>query len=129
MDHAPLLVTLLVIGAPLALFLSLRRRASRDARPDPAQRQDSHVAPPSDFGMARESSSEPARAAEPETSSAATTGAAAAAAGGAFILAVGAARHHASEGGGESPQAHPDTPGGGSGSDGSGDGDGGGGDL
>lgn len=129
MDHVTLLVTLLVIGAPLALFFSLRRRAHTSAEPERRTGGDAEApGPAKDFGMERESSTAPGTPAESDTPST-STAAAAAAAGGALILAVGAARHHASEGGGESPQAHGDTPDSGASGDGGGGdgGDGGGG--
>ncbi|MEP9353704.1 hypothetical protein ABLE93_08905 [Xanthobacter sp. KR7-65] len=130
MDLTDFVIALLVIGAPLALFLSLRRgkpsapAEDSGATPGPAARQD-------DYGLAREDSPRPAPAAEtPDTSAAARGGGAAAAAGGAFIIAAGVAQHHASEGGGESPHVGhgdggPDSDGDGAGGDGGGGGGGG----
>ncbi|QRG06005.1 hypothetical protein EZH22_23855 [Xanthobacter dioxanivorans] len=122
MDGTALLVTLLVVGAPLALFFAMRRHPAlppKASQPKPRERT-----PPGDFGMAREASEPaPARTEGDATSSAVASGAAAAAAGGAFILAAGA-RHHASEGGRESPQAEADGPDGGGGAHGGGEGDG-----
>lgn len=137
MDFAEILVALLVIGAPLALFLSLRQRAQDPQTPaadaGPARRSGSGGS--DDYGLAREDS--PGRAAPAEaqdtTAAARDQGAAAAAAGGAFILAAGLGHRHAAEGGGESPQAGhsgggPDSGGGSAGGgDGAGDGAGAGG--
>ncbi|MFG1284382.1 hypothetical protein [Xanthobacter autotrophicus] len=96
MDAIGFLVTLLVVGVPLAMFFALRRTKGpaapeRQVAPaTPARR------PPADFGMAREGHDAPAPAAD-QASVAPASGAAAAAAGGAFILAVEAARQHAGE--------------------------------
>lgn len=134
MDATQILVALLVIGAPLALFLSLRGNGKGgggakpdDARPDSGQNR---ARPPADYGIGREDSPAPAASAvssEPDTANAARA-AAAAAAGGALIIAAGySAHHHSGEAGGESP--HVGHSGGGPDSgDSGGSGDGGGGD-
>lgn len=137
MDATQILVALLVIGAPLALFLSLRggkaaggRVDKPDARPDAAKPD--RTKPPADYGIGREDSPAPSAAAasEPDTANAARA-VAAAAAGGALIIAAGYAAHrHSGEAGGESP--HVGHSGGGpdsgeSGGSGDGGGDGGGG--
>ncbi|MFG1267852.1 hypothetical protein [Xanthobacter versatilis] len=116
MDAIGFLVTLLVIGVPLAMFFALRRTK----HPAPSERQAAPATParrpPADFGMAREGHDAPAPAAEPSSGTPAS-GAAAAAAGGAFILAVEAARQHAGESGGESADAGHRTGHGGNGPD------------
>lgn len=103
MDAAMLLVGLLVVGVPAAVFLTLRRRGGPQV---PGRRPEQrHAAPPGDFGMARESR-EPAQGRE--TSEASDGAAAAAAAGGALILAAGMARGHAADPSGDAPQADGD---------------------
>ncbi|WP_029558867.1 hypothetical protein [Xanthobacter sp. 91] len=135
MDATQILVALLVIGAPLALFLSLRGSGKGSggdekaaaAKPDAAPNR---AKPPADYGLGREDSPSPAASAassEPDTANA-QRAAAAAAAGGALIIAAGyAAHHHSGEAGGESPHVGHSGGGPDSGdSGGSGDGDGGG---
>lgn len=140
MDATQILVALLVIGAPLALFLSLRggkaggggekaaAAKTANAKPDTTPNR---ATPPADYGLGREDSPAPAASAassEPDTANAARA-AAAAAAGGALIIAAGYAAHqHSGEAGGESPHVGHSGGGPDSGdSGGSGDGDGGGG--
>ncbi|MEP9351144.1 hypothetical protein [Xanthobacter sp. KR7-225] len=135
MDATQILIALLVVGVPLALFLSLRG-AGRTApgaqakpeggRPDRAT-QDRAI----DYGLGREGSPAPAASAAnsaPDTADAARAAGAAAAAGGALILATGYAAHrHSGEAGGESPDVGHSGSGPDSGdAGGSGDGDGGG---
>lgn len=136
MDATQILVALLVIGAPLALFLSLRGggKATGDGAKASAAKPNSgtgRAKPPADYGIGREDSPAPAASAagsEPDTANAARA-AAAAAAGGALIIAAGySAHHHSGEAGGESPHVGHSGGGPDSGdSGGSGDGDGGGG--
>ena len=104
MDTTGLLVTLLVIGVPLAMFFALRRTRGPTVPDQQAASTTPARRPPADFGMAREAHDAPAPAADQPAATPAS-GAAAAAAGGAFILAVEAARQHAGEGGGDSSDA------------------------
>ncbi|MFG1224896.1 hypothetical protein [Xanthobacter wiegelii] len=137
MDATQILVALLVIGAPLALFLSLRGGGKAaagkadavrpNAKPDPTLNR---AKPPADYGLGREDSPAPAASAantEPDSANV-QRAAAAAAVGGALIIAAGySAHHHSGEAGGESP--HVGHSGGGPDSgDSGGSGDGGGGD-
>ncbi|MFG1249072.1 hypothetical protein [Xanthobacter flavus] len=137
MDATQILVALLIIGAPLALFLSLRggsKASGGGAKPD-AARPDTgpnRARPPADYGIGREDSPAPSAStanSSEQDSANAQRAAAAAAAGGALIIAAGySAHHHSGEAGGESP--HVGHSGGGpdaGDSGGSGDGDGGGG--
>ncbi|MFS8038556.1 hypothetical protein ACI7BZ_16650 [Xanthobacter sp. AM11] len=104
MEPREVLVALLVLGAPLALFFAMRRAGSRPPAQPPAA-EATGAAPPADYGLAREDSG-PRPAGEANASAPGlAAGAAAAAAGGAFILVAGAARSHSAEGGGESPHA------------------------
>lgn len=117
MDAAGFLVTLLVIGVPLAMFFALRRTTgpAGPERPGAAPTAPARR-PPADFGMARESHTAPAAAAD-QAAATPASGAAAAAAGGAFILAAEVARQHAGEGGSESSRTGQGAGHGGSGPD------------
>lgn len=133
MDGLWLLVAVLVIGAPLALFLSLRPKSpgTGEAAASPSAKPSDRIMPPADYGLGREDSPRSAATADADSEAGRSPAAAAAAAGGALILAAGFAHRHASEGGGESPNVGetgggPDSGGGADGGGDAGGGDGGG---
>ncbi|MFG1349840.1 hypothetical protein [Xanthobacter autotrophicus] len=117
MDAARFLVTLLVIGVPLAMFFALRRTKGTATTERPGAPTAPERRPPVDFGMARESHSASAPTTVDQAAPTPAPGAAAAAAGGAFILAVESARQHAGESGSESSRTGQGAGQGGSGPD------------